>query len=110
MAPVTVRDSYYENIFQYARQQRIPVNFWAYAGEGRPRVPFGDWRRGDDFIGDPPHEPQGWYSVYDQDTSTLNIISKYAKMSAPSTATKLWSPLCFMVFISWFIMSIHVKF
>jgi mannan endo-1,4-beta-mannosidase len=56
----------------------VGANFWAWAGEGRPLVPYGStWSPGDPWIGDPPHENQGWYSVYDSDASTLNIISAY---------------------------------
>jgi mannan endo-1,4-beta-mannosidase len=33
---------------------------WAWGGGGRPREPGGYWRPGDELIGDPPHEPQGW--------------------------------------------------
>ncbi|CAF1092678.1 unnamed protein product [Adineta ricciae] len=77
-APITIRDKYYQAIFQWARAYRIPVNFWAYGGEGRPRLPRANWTQGDDFIGDPPHEPQGWYSVYDTDESTLEIIHRFA--------------------------------
>jgi mannan endo-1,4-beta-mannosidase len=36
-------------------------------------------RRGEmDYVGDPPHEPQGWYSVFDNDASTLDIIRQNA--------------------------------
>lgn len=28
------------------------------------------------YLGDPPHEPRGWYSVYDKDT-TVQVISDY---------------------------------
>ena len=34
---------------------------------------------GDPFTGDPPQEPQGFNSVFDTDTSTLNIISFYGQ-------------------------------
>jgi mannan endo-1,4-beta-mannosidase len=44
-------------------------NFWAWAGASRP---------GDSWIGDPPHETPGWYSVYDTDESTLAIILSHA--------------------------------
>jgi mannan endo-1,4-beta-mannosidase len=54
------------------------VNFWAWGGEGRPAVPKGMWKLGDNFIGDPPHEPQGWYSIFDTDSSTIRIIKEYA--------------------------------
>ena len=54
-------------------------NFWAWAGEGRPLDPCGSfWSPGDPWIGDPPHEHQGWYSVYDSDISTINIVSDHA--------------------------------
>jgi mannan endo-1,4-beta-mannosidase len=37
------------------------------------------WQAGDDYLSDPPHEPQGWYSVFDCDTTTIDIIKKYSK-------------------------------
>lgn len=49
---------------------------WAWGGEGRPRSPGGYWAAGDDVIGDPPHEPQGWYSVFDADLSTLALLGR----------------------------------
>ncbi len=79
------RDQYYESMFstiyQYAQQKGSPMagcNFWAWAGMGRPRAPKALWQPGDNWIGDPPHEHQGWYSVYDADTTTITIIKKYA--------------------------------
>lgn len=89
-SPTTVRDKYYASIFEEVfnraskkENELAGVNFWAWAGEGRPRVPEGFWKAGDDFIGDPPHEAQGWYSVYDTDTTTINVIKKYTqKMDA----------------------------
>ena len=31
--------------------------------------------RGDlSYLGDPPHEPQGWYGVFDTDVSTHALI------------------------------------
>jgi mannan endo-1,4-beta-mannosidase len=91
-SPVTVRDRYYEKIFEAVYEEAAKensvvsgINFWAWGGEGRPRVPEGIWKPGDDFIGDPPHETQGWYSVYDIDTTTQEIIRKYTgKMNALS--------------------------
>jgi mannan endo-1,4-beta-mannosidase len=56
-------------------------NFWAWAGEGRPLEPYGGyWNPGDPWIGDPPHERQGWYSVYGSDSSTLAAVSSHARM------------------------------
>jgi mannan endo-1,4-beta-mannosidase len=80
-----IRDRYYASIFngiyEKAKQPNsvvAGVNFWAWGGEGRPREPECIWKPGDDFIGDPPHETQGWYSVYDRDAATNLIIQDYA--------------------------------
>ncbi len=54
------------------------ANFWAWGGEGRPRTPKAFWQLGDDLLGDPPHEPQGWYSVYEDETGTLEAIRQFA--------------------------------
>jgi len=84
-APATVRDRYYKKIFEAIYQRAAAensvvsgTNFWAWGGEGRPRVAEGIWKAGDDFIGDPAHEPQGWYSVYDTDSTTNRIIKTYS--------------------------------
>ena len=53
------------------------INFWAWGGEGRPRVPRSIYEAGDDLIGDPPHEYQGWYSVYNTDTTTHALIKDF---------------------------------
>lgn len=80
------RDKYYREVFQRildsAKQGSAAagVNFWAWAGEATPKEPFGSyWTPGDPFLGDPPHEPQGWYSVYATDTSTIEVIKEFAK-------------------------------
>ena len=82
---IKVRDDYYEFIFKkiykYAQQHKAAgANFWAWSGEGKPRKPACWWKEGDDFTGDPPHELQGWYSVYNKDISTQKVIEKYAKL------------------------------
>lgn len=53
-------------------------NVWSWSGEGRPREAGEDWAVGDRFTGDPPHERQGWYSIYDDDAGTLALIREYA--------------------------------
>jgi mannan endo-1,4-beta-mannosidase len=85
-ATVRVRDIYYnavfDEIYQLASQDSsvvAGVNFWAWGGEGRPGEVEGLWHAGDNFIGDPPHEFQGWYSVYDKDSTTNSIIGSYAQ-------------------------------
>jgi mannan endo-1,4-beta-mannosidase len=79
------RDIYYKAVFNKVEQSIkeknpvVGVNFWAWAGEGRPKKPYGsNWKVGDTFIGDPPHEQQGWYSVYDKDM-TVNVVINHAK-------------------------------
>ena len=54
------------------------LNFWTYSGEGRPTKPGEFWKKGDVILGDPAHELQGWYGVYNTDQSTLGIIKKYS--------------------------------
>ncbi|MES2120775.1 MAG: mannanase [Pseudomonadota bacterium] len=55
------------------------ANFWAWGGEGRAMHADHHFERGDtSYLGDPPHEPQGWYSVFDTDASTQAIIRDYA--------------------------------
>ncbi|CAF0926154.1 unnamed protein product [Adineta steineri] len=85
-SPVTVRDKYYRAVLQLAHHHRIPATFWAYGGEGRPRILGASWRQGDDFIGDPPHEPQGSNAVYDTDNSTLEIIRYFASMATKKSS------------------------
>ncbi len=84
-APVTARNRYYKNIFSLmydSAAMGAPVagiNFWAYGGAGRAQNEDYKWQLGDPFTGDPPQEPQGLNSVFDTDTSTLNIIHNYAE-------------------------------
>jgi mannan endo-1,4-beta-mannosidase len=54
------------------------LNVWTFSGEGRPKHPGEFWQKGDPLTGDPPHELQGWYGIYDSDTSTIRLIEKYA--------------------------------
>jgi mannan endo-1,4-beta-mannosidase len=77
------RDQYYQSVFNNILRlvqegQASGVNFWAWGGEGRPRVPGTMWQKGDQLTGDPPHEPQGWYSVYNTDSSTQRLVREYA--------------------------------
>jgi mannan endo-1,4-beta-mannosidase len=83
------RDQFYEAIlgealsYAQSNQSVSGVNFWAWSGEGVPPVPAranGLWQIGDPFLGDPPHEQQGWYSVYASDLTTTAIIARYAKL------------------------------
>lgn len=63
--------------------RRGPVagtNFWAWGGEGRAQHADRRFVRGDtSYLGDPPHEPQGWYSVLAGDRSTQAVIAGHAR-------------------------------
>jgi len=48
--------------------------------ESRPVAPGMFWQPGDPFLGDPPHEQQGWYSVYNSDRSTLAIVKQFSRL------------------------------
>jgi mannan endo-1,4-beta-mannosidase len=78
-SPTTYRDRFYTAMFDQVYsaislgEPLAGANFWAWAGQARP---------GYAWVGDPPHETPGWYSVYNTDTSTLAIISEYAEKMA----------------------------
>jgi mannan endo-1,4-beta-mannosidase len=78
-SPTTYRDRFYVAMFDevYASASSggpaAGDNFWAWAGQARS---------GDDWMGDPPHETPGWYSVYDTDVATLAVISTHAEQMA----------------------------
>ena len=80
------RDQYFAEILSlFARycQRKVPfcgINFWAWGGNGNPRSDGEFWEKGDDYTGDPPHEPQGWYSIYSSDKSTLKMIKGFSRM------------------------------
>ena len=75
-SPTTYRDRFYTAMFgQVASaislgETLAGANFWAWSGTARPGYPW---------IGDPPHETPGWYSVYSSDNTTLSIIAEYAE-------------------------------
>ncbi len=79
------RDRYFRALFSQlydaakANRPMAGCNIWAWSGEGRPRQPKAVWKMGDDFTGDPPFEHQGWYSVYDSDSTTLEVCREFAE-------------------------------
>lgn len=81
--PTDSRDIFYRYIFEQVKESAASggvlagCNFWGWSGSGRPRDLV--WQPGDDYLCDPPHEPQGWYSVFDNDTTTIEIIKEYSK-------------------------------
>jgi len=55
-------------------------NFWAWNGEARAEHADHRFVDGDhDYMGDPPHEPQGWYGNFDSDTPMLDLIRAHAE-------------------------------
>eukprot|EP00327_Prymnesium_parvum_P017419 CAMPEP_0113231402 /NCGR_PEP_ID=MMETSP0008_2-20120614/1401_1 /TAXON_ID=97485 /ORGANISM="Prymnesium parvum" /LENGTH=404 /DNA_ID=CAMNT_0000078055 /DNA_START=89 /DNA_END=1303 /DNA_ORIENTATION=- /assembly_acc=CAM_ASM_000153 len=93
--PLRMRDQYYSVIFgevvahALKRSPLVGANFWAWAGEGRPRMPrtpgsrleaIHCWQPNDPLIGDPPHEGAGWYSVYNTDTSTTAVLKNFSAL------------------------------
>ena len=66
----------------------VGAMFWGWGGEGRPREKRDAcsaggakafFEQGDDLLSDPPHETQGWYSVYDADLSTKVVLRAFAE-------------------------------
>ena len=87
-ASTRFRDRYYRLVFD-AVEDSIrtggPVqgsNFWAWNGAGRAAHGDHRYRHGDPLLGDPPHEPQGWYGVYDSDAATRALIADHARALA----------------------------
>jgi mannan endo-1,4-beta-mannosidase len=83
--PTTFKDRFYSLIYELAldnMKARGPVagtQFWGWGGEGRAQHPDHRFLPGDtNYVGDPPHEPQGWYSVFDTDASTQAVIAQHA--------------------------------
>ncbi|MDE5846525.1 MAG: beta-galactosidase [Muribaculaceae bacterium] len=71
---VSSRDEYYRHIFSEVKNggKINGTNFWAWGGLAEPRHEI--WQPGDDYTGDPAQEPQGLYSVFASDTTTIAII------------------------------------
>ncbi len=90
-AATATRDEYYRQIFSewFKHKQTGDViagaNFWAYGGDARP-IPGQDFKKkGDEWMGDPPMEQQGLYSVFSSDSSTLKLIRSFTR---PVTAQR----------------------
>ncbi|ORX67028.1 glycoside hydrolase [Linderina pennispora] len=80
-APFTHRNKFYQAVAdkvsaRVADKQFVGAAFWAYAGMARPPTkPTTEIS----WVGDPPHEPPGWYSIYDKDVETLAILREFSK-------------------------------
>lgn len=83
--PTTLRDRFYDAVFGLVQQRAAAGdaiagwNFWAWGGAGRAANADYRWRPGNAFLGDPPQEEQGLYSVFDSDAHTLEVIGTAAQ-------------------------------
>ncbi len=81
-----LRDEYYAKIFEFVAEGArnnghiAGANFWAFGGTSRPVKNQLFWKKGDDYMGDPPMEEQGLNTVFDSDKTTWAVINKYSKM------------------------------
>ncbi len=81
----SLRDDYYGKIFSILADSAknngylAGANFWAFGGTSRPVENQVFWKKGDDYMGDPPMEEQGLNTVFDSDKTTWAVINKYSK-------------------------------
>ncbi|QDH34221.1 cellulase family glycosylhydrolase [Porphyrobacter sp. YT40] len=85
----TFREAYYRTIYDAVETSWSTggviggSNFWAWNGEARAAHPDARFRDGDRaYMGDPPHEPQGWYGVFDSDAAMHRVIRAHAALAA----------------------------
>ena len=83
--PSTLREGFYRDVHAAVLENvraggpLVGSNFWAWNGEGRPRHADHRFKAGDDaWLGDPPHEPQGWYGVVDTDSALRADLRTHA--------------------------------
>ncbi|MFD0836192.1 beta-mannanase [Mariniflexile aquimaris] len=80
---VNHRNQYFKAIFDFLcenienKSSFVGCNFWAWGGFGIIHTPGEVSNNNGEFIGDPAHEPQGWYSVFETDEATLQLIKEY---------------------------------
>ena len=85
-SPTIFRDDYYSKMFEFVAENAksngvvAGANFWAFGGISRPVKNQIFWKKGDDYMGDPPMEEQGLNTVFDSDKTTWAVINKYRKL------------------------------
>ncbi|NND04999.1 MAG: cellulase family glycosylhydrolase [Saprospiraceae bacterium] len=87
------RDRFLRDIMQASLQRMgksklAGINFWGWSGSIRPADAGGYWKAGDPMLGDPPHEHQGWYSIYATDASTLELVKQFATKVAQGASPR----------------------
>ena len=76
------RDEYYSYVFNRLLQSQKTgeplkgVNFWGWGGYAGQSEQNEFWKPGDDYCGDPAQEPQGLFSVYATDSTTVDLIRR----------------------------------
>ena len=76
------RDEYYSYVFNRLLQSQKTgeplkgVNFWGWGGHAGQSEQNEFWKPGDDYCGDPAQEPQGLFSVYATDSTTVDLIRR----------------------------------
>ncbi len=73
------RDAYYQFVIDRLLESHsrggvlAGCNFWGWGGEAV--ADSATWQPGAPYMCDPPHERQGWYSVFNSDSTTLKVIA-----------------------------------
>lgn len=80
-AKTTLRDDHFSKVLEQVRAKPYiaGANFWAFGGTARPIKDQLFWKVGDEYMGDPPMEEQGLYSVFDGDLSTWNVVKRQSR-------------------------------
>lgn len=82
-ASVRYRDQFFEHVFEHSllapENPYHGMNIWSWSGYSHPETPGQLWKTGQTFTGDPPHERQGWYGVYQSDTSTITLLRQLSQ-------------------------------
>lgn len=84
---VVMRDNFYQFVCARVISSAmsggplVGSNFWAWGGLGEAKHEDYRWRTGDKtYMGDPPQEAQGLFSVFATDTSTLTILKAHSEI------------------------------
>ena len=78
--PTTIRDKYFKKIFEFVSDSAaagVPIagtNFWGWGGEGRGINEDNVWRQGDPLQAIRRRNRRVLNSVFDADTSTIQIF------------------------------------
>ena len=82
-----LRDRYFSEVLSFVgRDTHIAgANFWAFGGAVRPASLW--WKPGSEYVGDPPMEEQGLYSVFAYDRSTWKVIRSAANKKTRGVST-----------------------